>query len=168
MTSIYDLFETDPEFEADGMWVAYTPDIQFKIRRSNSDASQKVLKKLLAPYKSITRSGRDLPAGISTAVERQWAAQALLVDWRGVTGRDGAALDCTVENRLAVLGELPDMQREIANLAGEAETFRREQLEDDAKNSAAPSAGASEPRDGKPKSSSPSAKSTVSPSPDGC
>ena len=50
MTSIYDLFETDPELEADRMWVAYTPDIQFKIRRSNSDASQKVLKKLLAPY----------------------------------------------------------------------------------------------------------------------
>ena len=167
MTTIYDLFETDPDLEADGMWVAYTPDIQFKIRRSNSDESQKVLKKLLAPYKSITRSGRDLPAGISTEVERQWVAQALLADWQGVTGRDGQALDCTLENRLAVLAELPDMQREIANLAGEAETFRRQQLEDDAKNSAGPSAGGSAPKAAKPTSSSGSAKSTASPSPNG-
>lgn len=167
MTTIYDLFETDPVLEADGMWVAYTPDIRFRIRRSNCDASQKALKKLLAPYKSITRSGRDLPAGISTEVERQWVAQALLVDWRGVTGRDGKPLNCTLEARLALLAELPDMQREIANLAGEAETFRRRELEDDAKNSGAPSAGASEPKGGRPTSSSPSAKSTESRSPAG-
>ena len=168
MTSIYDLFETDPALEADGMWVAYTPDIQFRIRRSNCDESQKVLKQLLAPYKSITRSGRDLPAGISSEVERQWVAQALLVDWRGVAGRDGVALGCTLENRLKMLTELPDLQREIANLAGEAETFRRQQLEDDAKNSAGPSAGGSERKADKPTSSSPSAKGTASPSPAGC
>lgn len=159
MTSIYDIFETDAELEEDGMWVTYTPEIRFKIRRANSEQAQKVMRKLMAPYKSITRSGRDLPRGVSEDLERQWVAQAILVDWAGVTDRDGKELPFSVDKAMKVLAELPDMRREIANLSGEAETFRRQQLEDDAKNSEAPSDGASDQKEsGRKKSSEPASE----------
>jgi len=65
-------------------------------------------------------------------------AEALVVEWN-VSQDDGTELPCTVENVRAVMAQLPDTRRDAMAEAAKHESYRLQQVEGLAGNSAGPS-----------------------------
>lgn len=130
----------DPELSEDGVWVtgAYNGQLDIKVRRTKSQHAQEVRRKLFKPYRNMQR----IPEAKERELNQHWVAEGVLVDWRASEGAEAKPPACTVENAMAAFEEDPDFLDEVVTFAMEAETFRRERIEDDAKNSQAASGGA--------------------------
>ena len=64
----------------------------------------------------------------------QIIAEAVIVDWKGAKDRNGDEIPNTTEAKLKVLKDLPDFRNQVAAVAMERETFKRELDEDAVKN----------------------------------
>jgi hypothetical protein len=129
----------DPDLQEEGVWVtdAYNGQLDIKVRRTKSKYAQDVRKRLYKPYQNM----RSIPEKKQDELNRQWVAEGLLVDWRASKDADGKPPACTTENALAAFEADPDFLDEVVWFAAEAETFRAERIEEDAKNSQAASGG---------------------------
>ena len=132
----------DPELSEEGVWVtgAYNGQLDIKVRRTKSQHAQDVRRRIFKPYRNMSR----IPEAKNDELNMQWVAEGLLVDWRAADSADDAPPDCTTENALAAFDADPDLLDEVVMFAAEAETFRRERIEEDAKNSQAASGGNSQ------------------------
>jgi len=129
----------DPEFSEQGVWVtnAYNGQLDIKVRRSRSQYAQEVRRKLYKPYENFRR----IPEAKQEELNKHWVAEGLLIDWRAADGAAEQPPACTVDNTLSAFEADPDFLDEVVYFATQAETFRRERLEEDAKNSEPSSAG---------------------------
>ena len=129
----------DPELAEEGVWVtgAYNGQLDIKVRRAKSQHAQDVRKRLYKPYENM----RKVPDNKQEQHTPPWAAAALLLDRRAAKDADGKPPACTTENALAAFEEDADLLDEVVYFATQAETFRAERIEEDAKNSEASSDG---------------------------
>ena len=141
MANLYSRFATDSKLENDGVWVDMGADLQVKVARFGNPVHEKVMEKLRRPYRNILRSGGQLPEDVQTKLTVQGMAEAILLDWKGVTDASGKDLPHSIDNAVQVLSDLKDFRNEIAFLAMERETFRAQAIEKAAKNSKRGSAG---------------------------
>jgi hypothetical protein len=132
--SLYDTYSTDQVAEADGVWVPFGAEARVKIRRFQSKPVQLVQQRLQKPYAGLTRAGQNLPDEIAEKIAIQLIAEAVIVDWEGVTDREGNTLPNTVEAKVQVLTDLPDFRNAVANASMEREVFRQQDNEESAKN----------------------------------
>lgn len=134
-------YETDPVAEEEGVWVDIGEGAEVKVARLNNPRHKKALERLRKPYRNILRAGRDLPDEVSDKIAIQGMAEAILLDWRGIEHNDGSEIAYSQEKAKEILTELKDFRDTVAFLAMEAETFRKEALENAAKNSETSSPG---------------------------
>lgn len=129
----------DPELSEEGVWVtgAYNGQLDIKVRRTKSQYATDVRRRLFKPFQNM----RKVPEGKQDELNKQWVAEGLLVDWRAAEKADGKPPACTTENALEAFEADPDLLDEVVWFAAEAETFRADRIEEDAKNSEAPSGG---------------------------
>ncbi|TAD87678.1 MAG: hypothetical protein EAZ99_16580 [Alphaproteobacteria bacterium] len=126
-------FATDRTAEQEGVWVALGDGARVKVARFNNPRHRSVLDRLRRPYRSLLMAGRDLPEDVAEAMAVEATAEALLLDWDGIT-ENGQPLAYGRETARRLLAELPDFRDAVAYLAMQAETFRREALETAEKN----------------------------------
>ena len=126
-------FATDRQAEQDGVWVALGEGARVKVARFNNPRHRAVLDRLRRPYRSLLMAGRDLPDDVAEQMTVEAAVEALLLDWDGIDD-NGAPLPFSKDNARRLLTELPDFRDAVAFLSMQAETFRREALEQAAKN----------------------------------
>lgn len=129
----------DPDLAEDGVWVtgAYNGKLDILVRRAKSKKSAEVRKRIYAPFAKL----RKIPDAKEEELVRRWLAEGVLLGWRAAKGSDAEPPEYSIEAALAAFEDDPDFADEVASFAIEAETFRREALEDDAKNSGDASAG---------------------------
>lgn len=61
-------------------------------------------------------------------------ADAVILDWQGVTDRNGELLPLTKENVVAVFTDLPDLFVDVREAAAKAATFKALDVDADVKN----------------------------------
>lgn len=140
---LYKQFETDTVAEVEGVWVDLGDGGSVKVARLNNPNHKKALDHLRKPYKNMLRTGRGLPDDVAEKISSQAMAEAILLDWKGLKGRDGKEVAYSPEKALELLMDpaLKDFRDNVAYLAMEQETFRKEALETAAKNSDTSSPG---------------------------
>lgn len=129
----------DPELAEDGAWVfgAYDGKIDIKVRRAKSQYAIDTRRRLYKPYENF----RKIPDARQDELNKRWVAEGLLIDWRKAEKAQDAPPAFSVEAALQAFEDDPDFLDEVVFFATKAETFRKERIEDDAKNSETPSAG---------------------------
>jgi len=135
MTGLYDLYETDLDLEKEGVWVEITADIKVKIAALGNKNHQEAIEKFAKPYKSQIRH-KTISVEVEEDLHLKAIAKAVLVDWEGMTDREGKALPYSFDNCYALLSD-PKMKRfkaDILLIAKEAETFKNVEVEDAVKN----------------------------------
>lgn len=132
--SLYDTYATNSAAENDGVWVDFGPELKVKIRRFSAPAVKLVRTRLEKPYAGILRGGGSIPDDVLEGMTEQIIAEAVIVDWKGAKDRNGDEIPNTTEAKLQVLKDLPDFRNQVAAVAMERETFKRELDEDAVKN----------------------------------
>lgn len=133
--SIYELFETDQTMEQQGVVVDFGPYGRFKVARaagSNikyADAFRKYNK----PYQKMLKRG-TMPESLARQITAKIYAEAIVLDWEGVIGRDRKPIPFTKENVVKLMLDLPDLFTQIIAESLNAENFRREYVEEAAGN----------------------------------
>ncbi|MCH9732827.1 MAG: hypothetical protein K0U84_24740 [Actinomycetia bacterium] len=128
-----DDYLTSEDLEKDGIWMEnFTGGIDIKIRRAGG-ANRKYTHALLAavkPYKKRRTGLDDLDPDISDKLLRRVYARTIVVDWRGVTGKDGKEIECTPEAVEELFKLVPELMRDVMELASSPRTFNEHQIEE--------------------------------------
>lgn len=149
MSSMYSMFETDKELEADGIWLDYG-DFRVKVARSGG-ANKKYTRFVNAKYTANQRAfdTKTISEEAASNIFHQAFAEAVVLDWqiadgqnkdgttkwkKGIHKKGGGVLEVTKDNLISVFRELPDLFADIQASANNISLFRKQQLEADAKN----------------------------------
>lgn len=143
MAGLYELFETDPNLENDGIWVDYG---EFRVKVAYAGAQNKNFSKYaeakLKPYRRAMDAGtlspdlsRSLMVDIySHAVIRGWETKVGDVFVDGIESKTGDIIPFNVKNVLETLTALPALFLDIQEMAGKIANFRAAELADEAGN----------------------------------
>lgn len=127
-------YKTSEELEVNGVWVDFGDGVCVKIARFSNPHSKEVRSRLERPHAQALRRG-SLPDSVSEYILLKQMAEAIIVDWKGVTDENGAELECTYDNKLSVLKKFKDFRDDVAFAAMERDTFKSADVEDAGKNS---------------------------------
>jgi hypothetical protein len=124
---------TDPELEQDGVEVQIAEDAFITVCRTNNKKFAAYLTQLRKPHEQRIQRGtmdRDVLDGLT----RKAVAKHVLVGWRGIE-IDGKAVKYSPEKAEELLKKFDDFQEDVLTAANTRETFRREVVEENEKNS---------------------------------
>jgi len=132
--SLYDLFGTSESAAEDGKWFSFGKTISIKIRRFKSKKSRKVREELEAPYKRATKFGTSLPDDVSEEITVEQIARAIIVDWKGVTDKQGNAVKYSPAAASELLKALPEFKDAIIEISLSLDNYREEEKDEVEKN----------------------------------
>lgn len=123
-----DISKARPSTEAqnNGVWVDYDEETRFKVRSTESPEYTRAVQK----HTRRLSPAQQKQAGLMKQIVARCMAEAIIVDWEGVTDSD-KKLAVTEENK-AKLVEIPEIRDFIADASQEHANFQQENLEADA------------------------------------
>jgi hypothetical protein len=132
---LYDTFGTDANLEAgQGITLEY-PDCSITIHRAggaNKKYAQAISNKM-KPYARKVQLG-TMEEALAYRLLVEAYAEAIVIGWEGVTGKDGKPLPFTKENCITLFMDLPDLFADVRGQAENAAAFKVVQEEEDQKN----------------------------------
>ena len=133
--SIFELFDMDQTMEQQGVVINYYEYGKFKIARAggSNTAYTQATKKYGKPFEK--RSAKNLSEDVATDMLLNIYADSIILGWEGVVWRDGKELPYTRDNVFKLMKALPELFRAIINESQKVELFRKEWVEEAAKNS---------------------------------
>ena len=133
-SKLHNRFKTDESKEEQGVWIDFGEGIRVRVRRIRSRFSQAVRLELEKPHSESIRRG-PLPNDVAEDLMMKQIAKALISEWEGVTDEDGNVLECTYENKLAIIKELPELRDEILQVSMDRDSYKAAKNEESLKNS---------------------------------
>ncbi|MBW2636057.1 MAG: hypothetical protein JRC86_00780 [Deltaproteobacteria bacterium] len=137
------MFKTANALETHGIDIEYGESLQIKVARAGGANKKftKTLTRLTKVHRAAIAHG-IITDEVADGIVLQAYAETVILNWSGVmkdilTDDDAdaeTALECTVENIIAVMKALPDLFADIQKVSQELATFRAETMEQDAKN----------------------------------
>lgn len=118
-------YKTDKTAELEGVWVEVDTGVEMRIARLNNDKARDMRRRLEKPYRSFA----TIPEKVSEEIMRKVVANAVLVDWKGVTGEDGKIIPYSPETAEKLLTDYPDLLNDVASVAMARETYQSESTE---------------------------------------
>lgn len=133
--SLYTIFETNENAEVDGVWLEYSATTRVKIARAGG-ANKRFLKAADAFRRKFKRQLdlEILDDDVARKEGIQIYADSVVLDWEGVTDKEGNELAFSRENVVKVLTDLPDLFADIQAMAMKHAIFKAAEDEDDAGN----------------------------------
>lgn len=122
------LFKTDPVKEEQGTWMPVAGEVQIQVRSQQSESARVKSKELLQRYRAALSVGASLTPAQNAEFEIGLVSQSLVVDWRGMTDPDGAAIACTEENVRTICTDLPRLRQQILAYAESLENYRPDKV----------------------------------------
>ena len=135
MSNPYEMFETDAGLEQDGQWIDYG-DFEIKIAKAGGGNRRyvRIHQELMKPYERRAAVGA-LDEETARPVLAKIYAKAVVLDWKGVTDRDGAPLPFSEQNVASLLCDLPALFADLINIASNDQAWKAFAREEQAKNS---------------------------------
>lgn len=135
MTSPYKLFGTDANLESGkGVTLEY-PGFSITIHRAGGANKKfsRILAEKMKPHRQRFERGL-LDDETSHKILVETYAEAVVVGWKDVVGKDGKKLPFNVENAVKLFLDLPDLFDDVKNQAGNTAHFRQENEKVEEKN----------------------------------
>lgn len=127
--SLYARYKTDEELEKVGVWVPFPDGVEFMIRSTDSPAVKDVERRWYKKNRHIVLSSQgQLPDEAETDRDVSLAVAALR-DWKNVTNEHGEPMIYSVANATKLFRDLKELRKEVLSIAGNMETFRRQEVE---------------------------------------
>ncbi len=144
MNAIRKMFETDTTVEREGIWLEYAPGVEIRIARAGGSNQHfaKTMDRIAKPHRRAIQTG-VIDKDVLTDLFVKAYAQAVVVDWKGITKdlitHDDADADTVLEfnkeNVEAVLVAQPNLFADIQKAADDIALYRAEIMETDSGNS---------------------------------
>lgn len=132
--SLFAIFGSNESDAEDGKWFPFGKTISVKIRRFKSKKSKKVREALEAPYTRAAKFTTKIPEDIQESITKQHIAEGIIVDWKGVTDKNGNELPYSKKNALDLISQLPEFADAVASVSLDLDNYREEVKEDVEKN----------------------------------
>lgn len=128
---LYERYQTDEQMEEEGQWVRFDDDVELRIASRASKRADRALQAHRKEHHRHYLSGKTIPLDVRTDAEIRLAA-ACITDWRGagVTGPDGAPMSYNRENATKLMTDLRELRDQVIFAASQAETYRRQRIDD--------------------------------------
>jgi hypothetical protein len=137
---LYDMYETDPKVENDGVVLDYGLNkkgepMELRVRRAGgaNSAFAKVFEQKSKPYRRLIQADK-LDRETGDRIMRETYAETIVIGWKGVQDRDGNDLPFTKENVIKVFTDLPAFFRDVVQQAQNEALFRAAVREADSGN----------------------------------
>ena len=136
MTDLYKMFETDSSLEREGFWYKVSENTGFLLARAGGHNTRfvKALEVKTRPYRRQIENG-TLDGELGNELLRDAFAETVILDWTGVSDRNGKAVKFSPKAAAALLKELPDLFADLQEAASKSANFRKGGIEEDAGNS---------------------------------
>lgn len=128
--TLFDIFGVNESVAEDGKWFKFGKSIEIKIRRFKSKKSRDVRSALEAPYKRAMKFSSALPDDIAEDITTEHIAVGIIVDWKGVTDKDGNAVPYSKSAAMQFLKALPELRDAVAEISLSLDNFREEEKEE--------------------------------------
>jgi len=140
-SALYSEFQTNASAELDGVWVRNIgPEFHVKIARWLNRKHQKLLRRLTKPFQQqIDRE--TMPDDQADEIAIRAMAETVVMDWEGATDENGGPLAPSMENKIKLLTDLPDLREAIQVASRVQDQYRSASIEEAEKNSKRSSAG---------------------------
>lgn len=123
--SFLNKYKTDKRAEVEGVWVEIDNGVSFRIARLNNDKAREMRRTLEKPYRNF----QTIPDSKSEEIFRKIVANAVLLDWKGMTDEAGVPISYSPEAVERILKEYPDLLNDVVMLSAARETFQAESIE---------------------------------------
>lgn len=135
MTSPYDTFDTNEDLETgSGVTLDY---LGFSITIHRAGGKNKKFERIILekfkPYRRKHEQG-ILEDEIANRIMAEAFAEAVIIGWKDVKGKDGKNISFTVKNCVKLMLDLPELFKDIQLQAQDFSTFRKEVEEIEEKN----------------------------------
>lgn len=134
--SFYETFGTNENLEAgQGVDLDYGKDGTITIHRAGGENKKfaRVLNAKMKPYRRQLQNG-TMDDAVAEKLMAETYAEAVIIGWKDVKGKDGKKLEFTKENVIQLLTDLPELFKDIQDQANTIANFRKEEIEAEAKN----------------------------------
>jgi hypothetical protein len=136
--SIWDLYETDLAKEVEGFWHKVNKKISIKMARAGGAnlAFSKAMEEKTREHRKRggALEGDKVDVELVTEIMKEAFAETIILDWKGITDRDGKKVAYSVAAAKKMLDALPDLYAELRDAAGAAANFRIEGIKEDVGN----------------------------------
>ena len=139
MGNLYDTFKTDSNLEEEGVWVQYGElddgtRTRFRVRRMGKGNVHytKAVEHRMKPYRRQMDTG-TMDNKLADTIMMEIFIASILVEWEGVTDKNGDLMELSKENAVKLLTDLGDLYSDLIDAASKAAIFRESFLEEDAK-----------------------------------
>lgn len=136
--SIWDLYETDADRETEGFWYKVNKKITVKLARAGGAnlSFTKAMEALTREHRKRGGAfeGEKVDVELATDLMKQAFAETIIMDWKGLTKKDGKPLAYSAKAAYDLMVSLPDLFNELRDAAGEAANYRFEDIQDDVGN----------------------------------
>lgn len=126
-TNLYELYETDPKLEKEGVGLQFGDAIFYVKRAGGSNVE------FDKTFENRTRTMTNrlqlaaLSEEQSNKILQEVYFESVMIGWKNVTDREGNQLEYTAENFYKVMQDLPTVWQTIRREASNHENFRRAQ-----------------------------------------
>jgi len=124
---------TDPDLEENGVDVQISEDATITVRRSNNKRFKELLTSLRKPHEQRIQRG-TMDQKVLDKLTRKAVAKEVLIGWSGIKV-DGKVVKYSPEKAEELMEQFDDFQEDILTAANTRETFRRQVIEENEKNS---------------------------------
>jgi hypothetical protein len=134
--SFYETFGTDKDLESGkGVDLDYGKDGIITIHRAGG-SNRKYAQVASAKLKPYSRQiyNKTVDQDVIERVMAEIYAEAVIIGWKDVVGKDGKMLKFTTENVVNLLLNVPELFSDIQKASDDVAIFRKQEMEEDAKN----------------------------------
>lgn len=136
--SIYELYETDLTKEVEGFWHNVTKKISVKMARAGGAnlAFTKAMEFKTREHRKRggALEGNEMDIDLVTGIMKEAFAETIILDWKGITNKEGKKVPFSVAAAKKLIADLPDLYNELRDAAGLAANFRLEGIKEDVGN----------------------------------
>lgn len=126
--NIYEAFQTK-DIEEDGKWFDLGPDSRIKLLFMGCEKARRKHENLMRPFGSRLKAGLELTEEESKAINAKFLSECLVLDWKGIKGKEGEDIPYTPEAVAALTTALPRFTSLILQIAMEQSNFEKELAE---------------------------------------
>lgn len=132
--NLYKQFKTNEAAEVAGVWVPISGTAKIKVARTGNPRHDACIKRLCTPYLKPGMRVTDLSEETWKQITIEAMAEAILVDWEGITDDQDHTVPYSVEEAKKVLS-LKDFLEFVSKIAVSMENFREARIAELEKNS---------------------------------
>lgn len=136
--SIWDMYETDLAKETEGFWYNVNKRISVKMARAGGAnlSFTKAMEEKTREHRKRggALEGDNMDIELVTEIMKETFAEIIILDWKGITTKDGKKIAFSVAAAKRLIADLPDLYAELRDAAGAAANFRVEEIRADVGN----------------------------------